>query len=98
MNSVDLPLFHQNIFFLLLSQPILSKPDLCFVVCLFVVCLFVCCLFSVVSWKPEYGFLVLQAFVFISLLNSLRFTLGIMPYSMKALAEGRHACDRMKVE
>ncbi|XP_067948420.1 ATP-binding cassette sub-family C member 5-like [Watersipora subatra] len=37
-----------------------------------------------------------QAFVFISLLNALRFSLGVMPHSMKALAEGRHACQRMK--
>ncbi|KAF6027052.1 ABCC5 [Bugula neritina] len=37
-----------------------------------------------------------QAFVFLSLLNSLVFTLSIIPFSMKSLAEGRHACQRIK--
>ncbi|KAF6040457.1 ABCC5 [Bugula neritina] len=46
--------------------------------------------------RTNHDLTVTQAFVFISLLNALRFTLGIMPYSMKALAEGRHACERVK--
>jgi len=35
--------------------------------------------------------------VFVSLLNSLRFAQTMMPYSMKAVAEGYHACLRIQV-
>ncbi|KAF6038709.1 ABCC5 [Bugula neritina] len=39
---------------------------------------------------------VTQAFVFISLLNTLRLPLGITPYCLKYLAEGYSACKRIK--
>ncbi|KAF6040456.1 ABCC5 [Bugula neritina] len=37
-----------------------------------------------------------EAFVFIALLNALRFVVGILPHSTKALAESLNVCQRVK--
>ncbi|KAF6040170.1 mrp-5 [Bugula neritina] len=40
---------------------------------------------------------VTQAFVYVSLLTTLRLPLGNTPYLLKSLAEGLHVCQRIKV-